>query len=150
MFAKKSLGQNFLVDLNVIKKITNLVDIKNKNVIEIGPGRGAITNQILMKEPKSIILIEKDNLLSERLKKKYNKIKSIKIFNQDILDFDLEKIIKKDTIIFGNLPYNISSQILIKILKLKKKQRSNCTKQYLDFYSGSSSGCWFKSNILRC
>ncbi len=120
MFAKKSLGQNFLVDLNVIKKITNLVNIKNKNIIEIGPGKGAITNQILMKEPKSIILIEKDNLLSERLKKKYNKIKSIKIFNQDILDFDLEKIIKKDTIIFGNLPYNISSQILIKILKLKK------------------------------
>ena len=100
MFAKKSLGQNFLVDLNVIKKITNLVDIKNKNIIEIGPGKGAITNQILMNEPKSMILIEKDNLLSERLKKKYNKIKSIKIFNQDILDFDLEKDFKKDTIIF--------------------------------------------------
>jgi len=120
MFPKKSLGQNFLVDLNVIKKITNLVNIKNKNIIEIGPGKGALTHQILIKKPKSVILIEKDNLLSQKLKEKYNKIKSIKIFNQDILNFDLEKVIKQDTIIFGNLPYNISSQILVKILKLKK------------------------------
>ncbi len=120
MFAKKSLGQNFLVDFNIIKKITKLIDIKNKNIIEIGPGKGALTNQIIIQEPKSVILIEKDNFLYEKLKEKYNKINSIKIFNKDILNFDLEKVLKKDTIIFGNLPYNISSQILIKILKLKR------------------------------
>ena len=119
-FSKKSLGQNFLIDLNIIQKITNQVDIKNRNIIEIGPGKGALTNQILQKKPKYFTLIEKDNLLAKELKLKYKKYKNVKIFNQDILKFNLEKILKKDTIIFGNLPYNISSQILIKILRLKE------------------------------
>ena len=69
-FAKKSLGQNFLIDKNVIKKIIDLSDIKNKNIIEIGPGTGALTTEILKKKPKSLILIEKDYKLSEELKKK--------------------------------------------------------------------------------
>ena len=119
-FSKRSLGQNFLIDLNIIQKITNQVEIKNKNIIEIGPGKGALTNQILKKKPKYLTLIEKDNSLSEELKLKYKKYNNVKIYNQDILKFNLEKILKKDTIIFGNLPYNISSQILIKILKLKE------------------------------
>ena len=119
-FAKKSLGQNFLIDKNIIKKIINSVKIENKDVIEIEPGQGALTTEILKNKPKSIILIEKDFNLYEKLKSKYNKNNIIKIFNADILKFDIEKLSRNNSIIFGNLPYNISSQILIKFLKSKK------------------------------
>ena len=64
IYPKKSLGQNYLIDLNIVKKIINLTDIFNKNVLEIGPGKGAITEQILKNKPNSLILIEKDNSLS--------------------------------------------------------------------------------------
>ncbi len=119
-YAKKSLGQNFLTDKNIIKKIINLTDITNKNIIEIGPGKGSLTDEILSKKPKSLILIEKDSKLAFNLKKKYLNKKLIKIYNEDILKFDLENKIKTGSKIFGNLPYNISSQILVKILKFKK------------------------------
>ena len=119
-YFKKSLGQNFLKDPNIIKKIINLKDIKNKSVVEIGPGDGSLTEQILKKNPNSLIVIEKDNNLLEILKDKYKKNKSINFYNDDILKINLEKIIKKDSIIFGNLPYNISSQILVKLIKFKK------------------------------
>ena len=62
--AKKSLGQNFLIDKDVINIIINVVDIKNKNVLEIGPGTGNLTLEILRKTPKKVILIEKDINLS--------------------------------------------------------------------------------------
>ena len=120
MFAKKSLGQNFNIDKNIIKKIIKLVAIKDKNIIEIGPGKGALTEEILKKNPKTLQLIEKDTNLYKELNLKYSKIKNIKVYNNDILDFRLEKIVKEKTIIFGNLPYNISSQILVKVLKFKK------------------------------
>ena len=55
-YFKKSLGQNFLIDKNIKKKIINLVEIKNKNIIEIGPGKGALTFQILEKKTKKIII----------------------------------------------------------------------------------------------
>ena len=67
-FAKKSLGQNFLTDLNIIKKIINLTETFNKDIIEIGPGKGALTDQILKNKPKSLTLIEKDYKLSNELK----------------------------------------------------------------------------------
>ena len=67
-FLKKSLGQNFLRDKNVIKKIVNIIKIKDKNIIEIGPGDGALTDQILYNEPKNLILIEKDYILFLKLK----------------------------------------------------------------------------------
>ena len=118
-YSKKSLGQNFLIDNNIIKKIVNLTEIKNKNIIEIGPGKGALTNEILKKKPNSLILIEKDFKLVDSLKSKYVGHKNISIYNADILSIDLEKIIKKDSTIYGNLPFNISSQILVKILKQK-------------------------------
>lgn len=117
---KKSLGQNFLVDKNIIFKIINLIKIKAKNIIEIGPGDGALTKEILKKQPASLTLIEKDFNLAENLKAKYSKNKLVKIYNEDILKFDIEKINKKNSAILGNLPYNISSQILVKILKYKK------------------------------
>ena len=119
IYAKKSLGQNFLKDKNIIKKIVNLLKIKGKHVIEIGPGDGALTNEILNERPKSFKIIEKDFYLTNKLREKYYKNKNLKVFNDDILKFNLDKIIKKNTIIFGNLPYNISSQIFIKTIKLK-------------------------------
>ena len=119
-FSKKSLGQNFLIDKNIIKKIITLVEVKNKNIVEIGPGEGALTEEIIKRKPKSLSVIEKDFNLSKKLKIKYSKNKIVKVFNEDVLKFNLESIVKKNSTIFGNLPYNISSQILVQILKFKK------------------------------
>ena len=119
-FAKKSLGQNFLIDNNIIKKIINIIDIENKNIIEIGAGKGALTNEIVKKKPKSLSIIEKDFYLSKELNLKYKNNKIVKIYNFDVLKLNIEKLCRKNSVIFGNLPYNISSQILVKILKFKK------------------------------
>ncbi len=116
---KKSLGQNFLIDKNIILKIIKSAKIRNKNIIEIGPGTGNLTNQILKNGPKSLITVEKDNNLSNLLEKKISH-KNFKILNKDILKINLEKLILNDAVIFGNLPYNISTQILVKLIKLKK------------------------------
>ena len=108
-FAKKSLGQNFLIDPNIVKKILNFVEIKGKNIIEIGPGKGALTKELIKKKPKSLILIEKDEDLATNLKLTYANDDTIKIFNNDVLKFNFEKLKEKNFIVFGNLPYNISS-----------------------------------------
>ena len=118
-YAKKSLGQNFLVDKNVIKKIINLVEIKNKDVVEIGPGKASLTNEIIKNKPRTLSLIEKDDNFAEILRLRFLKNKDIRVFNQDFLDFDFKNLNKKKLIIFGNLPYNVSSQIFVKILKIK-------------------------------
>jgi 16S rRNA (adenine1518-N6/adenine1519-N6)-dimethyltransferase len=117
---KKSLGQNFLIDNNIINKIIGLSDIKNNNIIEIGPGTGNLTKKIIEQKPKNLILIEKDQTLTSNLKNELIKYNNFKIFNEDILKFDLENNMKKNSIIIGNLPYNISSQILVKLIKFKK------------------------------
>ena len=119
-YAKKSLGQNFLIDKNIINKIINLIKVEDRNIIEIGPGKGALTDEILNRKPKSLILIEKDKFLSDKLKSKYMNFPSVKILNEDILNFDIEKNLLQDSVVFGNLPYNISSQILVKFLRFKK------------------------------
>ena len=119
-FAKKSLGQNFLIDKNIIKKIICLSKIKNKNIVEIGPGKGALTDEILKNKPKSLIVIEKDLELTKKLRLKYLNNNIIKIINNDILKIDIEKLIPNNASIFGNLPYNISSQILVKFIKFLK------------------------------
>ncbi len=118
-YIKKSLGQNFLIDKNIISKIINETKINNQSIIEIGPGKGALTDEILKKKPKSLKIIEKDNFYAKKLLEKYRNNKTIKVYNEDILKFDIEKIMNKNSIIFGNLPYNISSQILVKFLRLK-------------------------------
>tara|TARA_Y100000591_G_C21770885_1_gene665517 strand:- start:298 stop:1083 length:786 start_codon:yes stop_codon:yes gene_type:complete len=123
-FPKKSLGQNFLKDKNIIKKILDLVEIKNKNVIEIGPGTGALTEEIIKRKPKTISLIEKDNSLAKDLKERFSANKILKIYNEDILKFNIEKIDVKSSVIFGNLPYNISSQILVKFIKIRNNPKS--------------------------
>ena len=117
---KKSLGQNFLIDNNIINKIIKLSDINNNNIIEIGPGTGNLTKKIIEQKPKSLFLIEKDEELVVGLKKKFNNYKNLKIFNHDILKFELESVVKKNAVIIGNLPYNISSQILVKLIKFNK------------------------------
>ena len=115
---KKSLGQNFLIDKNILEKIVNIVPIKGKTILEVGPGSGNLTSFILNKNPKKFIVIEKDNDLVRYLDEIFNN--QITIINEDILNID-EKILSKDKItVFGNLPYYISTEILIKwIVNLK-------------------------------
>ena len=115
---KKSLGQNFLIDKNIIKKITEAYPISNESeILEIGPGTGNLTEFFLKKEPKKIFLIEKDKNLFLDLKRKYNKIE---IINDDILKLSLKEMVNEKTIVFGNLPYNISSQILTRFILNKE------------------------------
>ena len=113
--AKKSLGQNFLIDKNTVNKIINSIKIENNNIIEIGPGLGALTEKILDKNPNKLIIIEKDFDLYKKLLKKFNN-KKITIINDDALLFDFSKL--KDYKLISNLPYNISSKFLLKIIKL--------------------------------
>tara|TARA_A100001011_G_scaffold47444_2_gene44877 strand:- start:584 stop:1378 length:795 start_codon:yes stop_codon:yes gene_type:complete len=115
---KKSLGQNLLIDKNISKKILSLTSLKNKQVIEIGAGTGNLTKEILKLIPKEIICIEKDKVFVEKLKTIFKSEKNLLVISGDILNLKLEKLISKDAIILGNLPYNISTQILIKFLKL--------------------------------
>ena len=107
---------NFLIDKNIIK-IISLVKVENKNIIEIGPGKGALTSEIIKRFPKSLFLIGKDEKLSKELLK-YSQNKQV-VITGDVLKLDLERITLKNSIIFGNLPYNISSQILVKLIKFK-------------------------------
>ena len=116
---KKSLGQNFLIDKNIIKKIISLDNLKNQNILEIGPGSGNLTELIVDKEIRKITLIEKDEKLYEILKIKFSNKKNVEIINQDILKYNLNNILLENVIVFGNLPYNISTQILANFLKVK-------------------------------
>ena len=118
--AKKSLGQNFLIDKNVINKIIFTSKIQNKDILEIGPGTGNLTERILQEKPNSITVIEKDEELCEKLYLKFNN--RIKIINNDVLKEDIEKICNnRKFTVFGNLPYNISTEIICKwVLNLNK------------------------------
>ena len=119
--AKKSLGQNFLIDKNILKKIVNVVDIKNKTVLEVGPGTGNLTSYILSKKPKKVFVIEKDKNLSIKLLNTFKD--KIIIINKDILLTNEKNIDDDNFIVFGNLPYNISTEILSKwILNLDKNK----------------------------
>ena len=118
--AKKSLGQNFLIDENIIKKITSLIEIKDKSILEVGPGTGNLTSYILKKNPKKLLVVEKDKNLANLLKKKFED--KLVIINEDILKINEKDLDKEKLIVFGNLPYNISTEILAKwILNLENK-----------------------------
>ena len=110
--AKKSLGQNFLIDNQVLEQIVNCVDIENKIILEIGPGTGNLTKYILKKKPKKITVIEKDNKLAINLNEIFKG--NLKIINNDVLNIDESSIFKEKVTVFGNLPYNISTEILSK------------------------------------
>ena len=126
--AKKSLGQNFLVDKNIIDKIVNTVSIIDNEILEVGPGTGNLTKEILKKDPTKMYLIEKDTLLAKSLNKIVDE--RVQIFNKDILKFDENSLSKKKVKVFGNLPYNVSTEILSNwIINLKKE-------------------CWFTDLVL--
>ena len=123
--AKKSLGQNFLIDEELIEKIINITNINNANILEIGPGTGNLTSAILKKKPNKLIVVEKDDVLAEQLKIKFNE--EIKVINDDILKINEKEILNKKLTVFGNLPYNISTEILCKwILNLKDQYWFDC------------------------
>jgi len=107
---KKSLGQNFLTDKNILKKIVDVGNISGKDeILEIGPGTGNLTSYIIKCKPRNIIVVEKDIELIKILESKFKK--EIQIVNEDVLkltqDFYYDKFI-----VYGNLPYNISTKIL--------------------------------------
>ena len=110
--AKKSLGQNFLIDREVLEKIVSITDIANKDVLEIGPGSGNLTTYILKQKPKKLYVVEKDDELAILLKEKFDT--EIEIINDDILKVSEDKISDQKLSVFGNLPYNISTEILSK------------------------------------
>ena len=115
---KKSLGQNFLIDKNIAKKIVNITSIDNQHIIEIGPGTGFLTYEIIKKQPKKLYLLEKDKSLYQNLKKKYYNYKNIEIINDDALNFNLQYIKERKKII-SNLPYNISIKLIMNWLKIE-------------------------------
>ena len=118
VFAKKSLGQNFLIDKNILEKIINTTNIENKTILEVGPGTGNLTSYILKKNPKRLIVIEKDNELAKNLEIKFNN--QIEILTDDVLKINENTLFKDKVTVFGNLPYNISTEILSKwIINLK-------------------------------
>ena len=126
--AKKSLGQNFLIDREVLEKIVSTTNITNKEVLEIGPGSGNLTTYILKQKPKKLYVVEKDDDLAILLKEKFDN--EIEIINDDILKVSEDKISHQKLSVFGNLPYNISTEILSKWI----------------FNIGSSF--WFESLVL--
>ncbi len=120
---KKSLGQNFLIDKNTIQKICNAGNLsQNDIVLEIGPGTGNLTEYILQKSPKKFYIIEKDERLIKNLNEKFDD--KLTIINEDILKCDLNLFSDRDLVIFGNLPYNISSQILVNFINYSSLQFS--------------------------
>ncbi len=110
--AKKSLGQNFLIDPNIINQILDIINIKDRNILEIGPGTGNLTSKILERSPKKLMVIEKDKSLVKLLKD--NLGSKMTIINQDILEINENALEKEKLTVFGNLPYNISTEILCK------------------------------------
>ncbi len=117
--AKKSLGQNFLVDQEILKKISNIINIKDRIVLEVGPGTGNLTKHILKKKPKKFYVVEKDDLLVKELKNNF--CEKLIIINDDILKVKEEILFNEKVIVFGNLPYNISTEILTKWIINSKK-----------------------------
>ena len=110
--AKKSLGQNFLIDKKILKKIVSIVKIEDKSVLEIGPGTGNLTSYILNNCPKKLFVVEKDKNLTILLKKKFKD--KIIIINNDVLKINEKNLYNEKFTVFGNLPYNISTEILSK------------------------------------
>ena len=118
MKPKKSLGQNFLKNDSILSKIVDCGEINNEDtIVEIGPGTGHLTEKILNKNPEKLIVVEKDKNLSELLKKKFGN--KIEIVNADILEYYEKLDYGFPIIVFGNLPYNISTKILISFIKTR-------------------------------
>ena len=117
--AKKKLGQHFLMDLNIARRIAGTLDNNNcEKVLEIGPGMGVLT-QFLIAKISDLRLIEIDSESVNYLKRKYIKLEN-KVIEGDFLRLDLKKVFgMKPFAIIGNFPYNISSQIIFKTLEYR-------------------------------
>ena len=115
---KKRYSQNFLIDQNILNKITNLINSENLNILEIGPGNGKLTDGIILKKPSLLTLIEIDRDLIKYLSQKYLFNKKVNLINADILDYEIKDYYQ---LIISNLPYNISSQILVKLSTMRKQ-----------------------------
>ena len=113
---KKKYGQNFLIDKNILTKISELINEKYLKIVEIGPGDGRLSEFILKFEPKELKLIEIDSDLIPLLNFKFSNNQNVKIINEDILNYNL---IEKTDLVISNLPYNISSQILVRMCLMK-------------------------------
>ncbi len=122
IYAKKSLGQNFITDRKFLKKIDDHIKTSDNNIlIEIGPGKGALTELLLKNNFKKLYLIEKDYKLSKILKARYKSLNNVSILNYDALQYDYSNFSKeKNVIIYGNLPFNISTKLLIHWLSSEK------------------------------
>ena len=116
VFAKKKWGQNFLVDNNLLEKIINNVKIdSNENVLEIGPGQGALSEK-LVGICNKLHMVEIDRDLIAILKQ-HNKLSQAEIINQDILKVDLPTLDIENPVVIGNIPYNITSPIVFWLIK---------------------------------
>ncbi|MDA7758363.1 16S rRNA (adenine(1518)-N(6)/adenine(1519)-N(6))-dimethyltransferase RsmA [Candidatus Pelagibacter sp.] len=123
--AKKSLGQNFLIDREILEKIVNTATIKDQNILEVGPGTGNLTSFILKNHPKKMFVIEKDDDLAKNLNETFKD--QLTIINDDILNIDEKLLFTENVTVFGNLPYNVSTEILSKwIVNLKDDPWFNC------------------------
>ena len=123
--AKKSLGQNFLIDREILEKIVNTTAIRDKNILEVGPGTGNLTSFILKNHPKKFFVIEKDDDLAKNLNETFKD--QLTIINDDILNIDENLLFKENVTVFGNLPYNVSTEILSKwIVNLKEDSWFDC------------------------
>ncbi len=118
---KKKYGQNFLIDNNILRKIVNLINKESLNILEIGPGNGKLTDEIIRKKnPKKMTIVEIDKDLVKFLIGKYSEYAFVEIINDDILKF---RINNKYDLVISNLPYNISSQILVKLSLLNNNPK---------------------------
>ena len=143
----KKLGQNFLIDKNIINFITKAYKITNQdNVMEIGPGNGNLTKDIYEQNPKKLILVEKDNNLAKNLVDRFKD--RVKIINNDVMLVSDETFNLSNLIIYGNLPYNISTQILVKILRLNSIGM-NFKKLYLMFQKEVADRILAKENTKK-
>lgn len=109
---KKKYGQNFLIDENIANKIVDLINFKKLKILEIGPGDGKLTNKIISKNPKKLELIEIDKDLTKILKVKFKNNKLINVINKNVLKHEIND---NYDLVISNLPYNISSQVLVKL-----------------------------------
>ena len=119
---KKKLGQNFLHDKNIISLIINKANVEDEDIIEIGPGPGILTENILENKVRSLLVIEKDNSFEINLKKIKNNYKNnFDYLINDVIDFDFKTLTKKDYKFVSNLPYNISVPFILKMIKIRKE-----------------------------
>lgn len=117
---KKNLGQHFLKDQNIARKIVDSLGTTEPNVLEVGPGMGILTRFLLERSEQTIHVIEIDRESVEYLKKHFQELKD-RIYSEDFLKFDFSQYFESTFSIIGNFPYNISSQIFFRVLEIRNR-----------------------------